>query len=101
MTVEDTRAALLSLLCDKILINLHIWSEFDKTFTRVATVLESLETIATLVNYAYKSFIKFTLALDQRRNIAAYVNLEVEDVEERSLLNRHFRAHLNCFTLPP
>ena len=81
MTVEDTRAALLSLLCDKILINLHIWGEFDKTFISVATILES-ETIATLVNYAFKSFIKFTPPLDQRRNIAAYVNLEVEDVEE-------------------
>ena len=33
-TIKDTRAALLSLL------NLHIWGEFDKTFTSVATVLE-------------------------------------------------------------
>ena len=41
LTVEDTRAALLSLLCDKILINLHIWGEFDKTSTSVVTVLES------------------------------------------------------------
>ena len=39
--LEDTRAILLSLLCDKILINLHIWGEFDKTSTSVATVLES------------------------------------------------------------
>ena len=39
LTVKDTRAALLSLLCNKILINLNIWGEFDKTFISVATVL--------------------------------------------------------------
>ena len=35
-------------------------AQFNKTFTSVAIVLESAKTIAALVNYTYKSFIKLT-----------------------------------------